>query len=242
VEKVPQVISLLPLDPLLPGTMSTDRRATLQPAQGWLRAAPLRSSGAATPGPAHRGPEVPRGEEGHAATTLTPGGVSRLDAEYYCAALTTQQAGNLPVGFEYRLPTEAEWEYACRAGTTTEFHYGTALFCNQAQFRYSYHSLSLCGSAAGDGTEPVGSYAPNAFGLYDMHGNVSEWCKDMYQPYSAGAVTDPYIWGPGASVIRGGGWGAASPGCRSAWRLSYPNYAGIEDLGFRVVLAPILFP
>ncbi|MEZ6015023.1 MAG: formylglycine-generating enzyme family protein [Planctomycetota bacterium] len=86
--------------------------------------------------------------------------VSWLQSLAYCAALTAQQAGNLPAGYEYRLPTEAEWEYVCRAGTTTEFHYGPDLFCNQAWFVFSFHSNSACHSPSG--TVPVGSYAPNA--------------------------------------------------------------------------------
>jgi formylglycine-generating enzyme required for sulfatase activity len=170
--------------------------------------------------------------------------VSWHQARAYCAALTTQQAGlgNIPAGFEYRLPTEAEWEYACRAGTTTEFHYGPDLFCNQARFYYSNHSNSSCGLTSFSGTVPVGSYVPNTFGLYDMHGNVWEWCLDSYAPYSSAAVTDPFVTGGPYRVFRGGGWFLYSDGCRSALR----NYLDPGDaygvLGFRVVLAPVLVP
>jgi len=164
--------------------------------------------------------------------------VSWHQARAYCAALTAQQAGNLPAGYEYRLPTEAEWEYACRAGTTTEFHYGPALFCNQARFGYSYHSNYSCGSS----TVPVGSYAPNAFGLYDMHGNVWEWCLDSYAPYSSAAVTDPFVTGGPYRVLRGGGWAYSSFYCRSAIRGSGGPGSTNYDIGFRVGLAPVLVP
>ena len=168
--------------------------------------------------------------------------VSWHDARAYCAALTAQRAGNIPAGFEYRLPTEAEWEYACRAGTTTEFHYGPDLFCNQARFWYSNHSNSSCGLTTSSGTVPVGSYAPNAFGLYDMHGNVYEWCLDSFAAYNSAAVTNPFVTGGPYRVIRGGGWGDNSGYCRSANR----SYGGPGDsyryLGFRVVLAQVLVP
>ncbi|MEZ5990719.1 MAG: SUMF1/EgtB/PvdO family nonheme iron enzyme [Planctomycetota bacterium] len=166
--------------------------------------------------------------------------VSWHQARAYCAALTAQQAGNLPAGYEYRLPTEAEWEYACRAGTTTEFHYGPALFCNQARFEFSNHSNSSCN--AGGGTVPVVSYAANAFGLYDMHGNVQEWCLDSYGPYGSAAVTDPFVTGGPFRIFRGGSWGGDSFFCRSAYRsYSDPNYS-LNNVGFRVALAPVLVP
>jgi len=162
------------------------------------------------------------------------------EARAYCAALTAQQAANLPVGYEYRLPTEAEWEFACRAWTTTEFHYGPDLFCNQARFGYSYHSNSSCNS--GSGTVAVGSSAPNAFGLYDMHGNVREWCLDSFAPYTSAAVTDPFVTGGPFRVSRGGSWDYYSNGCRSANRdYGDPGFTH-NYVGFRVVLAPVLVP
>ena len=167
--------------------------------------------------------------------------VTWFNARAYCAALTAQQAalGTVPAGYEYRLPTEAEWEYACRAGTTTEFNTGASLFCSDARFWYSYHSNSSCGSGS---PVSVGSYAPNAWGLYDMHGNVWEWCLDSVANYPAGAVTDPFVSGGPYRVVRGGSWGNDSGSCRSALRYNVdPGYAS-DSLGFRVVLAPVLVP
>ncbi len=167
--------------------------------------------------------------------------VSWFDARAYCAALTAQEqaAGNVASGFEYRLPTEAEWEYACRAGTTTEFNVGPDLFCGQARFGYSHHSNSHCNQSS---TVAVGSYAPNAFGLYDMHGNVYEWCLDSYSGYSAGAATDPFVSGGPYRVLRGGGRGSNSNGCRSAYRSDHSPGILFAVLGFRVVLSRVLVP
>jgi formylglycine-generating enzyme required for sulfatase activity len=169
--------------------------------------------------------------------------VSWFGAQAYCVALTAQQAalGNMPAGYQYRLPTEAEWEYACRAGTTTEFNVGTALFCGQARFYFSYHSNSECGGWQ-SGTVPVGSYPANPWGLLDMHGNVFEWCLDSFAGYPAGAVADPFVTGGPYRVLRGGSWLNNSVFCRSALRINYtPGYTHL-DLGFRVVLAPVLVP
>ncbi len=168
--------------------------------------------------------------------------VTWFDARAYCAALTAQQVGNLPAGFEYRLPTEAEWEYACRAGTTTEFYFGPELFCPQARFSFSIHSNTSCGVAASSGTVPVGTYLPNSFGLYDMHGNVWEWCLDSYASYSSSAMTDPFVTGGPFRLFRGGSWYYDSRLSRSAFRLSTFPDARVNDLGFRVVLAPVLVP
>jgi formylglycine-generating enzyme required for sulfatase activity len=173
--------------------------------------------------------------------------VSWYDATNYCGRLTQQEqaAGRLPAGWVYRLPTESEWEYACRAGTTTAFHYGNALWSGMANFYGLYEYDSSVGTIYNPSgiylgrTTAVGSYQPNAWGLYDMHGNVWEWCRDWYGSYPAGSVTDPQ--GPGSGsyrVVRGGGWYGGARYCRSALRgFSFPS-SRLYGVGFRVVLAP----
>ena len=125
----------------------------------------------------------------------------------------------------YRLPTEAEWEYACRAGTITAYSFGDKITPKDA----NYDDLKLGEPVA------VGSYKPNAFGLYDMHGNVSEWCEDWYADYPAGAVTDPKgpVTGPGR-VLRGGDFKTDGRFAHSSSRSSgAPNgRAGVS--GFRL--------
>jgi formylglycine-generating enzyme required for sulfatase activity len=181
--------------------------------------------------------------------------VSWYQAMAYCDALTQrdQRAGRLPPGYVYRLPTEAEWEYACRAGTTTAFHYGSELRSGMANFdgRLEYppceDALTWCANPSGvhlDRTTAVGSYAPNAWGLYDMHGNVWEWNYDGQRHFSGRPVTDPV--GPGGSVersIRGGSYAQLAFDARSAYRHfdshHYPDSYRIY-VGFRAVLAPQL--
>jgi formylglycine-generating enzyme required for sulfatase activity len=160
--------------------------------------------------------------------------VSWSNARSYCAALTAQQAalGLVPLGYEYRLPTEAEWEYACRAGTTTSWNVGNSLSCSQAN-----HNQCI-----GVQTSVVGGYAPNAWGLYDMHGNVWEWCLDSYGGYSSGAATDPFATGGLYRVLRGGSWVNNSTLCRSAGRNNDASGNSNNRIGFRVVLAPVLVP
>ncbi len=122
-------------------------------------------------------------------------------------------------GGEARLPTEAEWEYACRAGSTTAYSWGNALNGDKANCDGNYP----CGTTEKGRylarTCPVGSYAPNAWGFYDMHGNVWEWCNDWYGAYPGGSVTDPSGPASGDSrVLRGGCWNDSARYCRSANR------------------------
>ena len=123
----------------------------------------------------------------------------------------------------YRLPTEAEWEYACRAGTTTAYSFGESLTESEANIY-------------GDSIKAVGSYRPNAFGLYDMHGNVWEWCEYWYGDYPAGAVTDPK--GPATGeyrVLRGGSFLNSVSYARSSYRLYLtPPYRFLNFVGFRL--------
>ena len=123
----------------------------------------------------------------------------------------------------YRLPTEAEWEYACRAGTTTAYSFGDNLTKRDANI-------------SGDSIKEVGSYKPNAFGLYDMHGNAWEWCEDWYGDYPAGAVTDPK--GPATGsvlVLRGGSFFYFVSYARSSSRFNYGTPTDRRDYyGFRL--------
>lgn len=140
-----------------------------------------------------------------------------------------------------RLPTEAQWEYACRAGTTTSFNTGECLVNAQANYNWTYPRSDCTNTTSTfpGTTQAVGSYPANAFGLYDMHGNVWEWCSDWHGDYPATAQTNPE--GPASSevrVARGGGSEDDANRCRSADRRGGPGWHQGRIIGFRVVLVP----
>jgi len=147
---------------------------------------------------------------------------------------------NDPVrGWRYRLPTEAEWEYACRAGTATPFHTGDGLDTARANVDGGDPEAGGTPGGAPGRTLPVGSFPPNAWGLHDMHGNVWEWTADWYGPYSAAPVTNPV--GPASGekrVIRGGSWYFDAGSARCALRYTHaPGDRGFS-LGFRLLAEP----
>jgi len=161
--------------------------------------------------------------------------VSFEDCVKFCKLLTEKERaqGKLPKGAEYRLPTEAEWEYACRAGSKTKYCFGDS---ETELGEYAWYRENSGRS------HPVGAKKPNAWGLFDMHGNVWEWCGDWYGSYSAGEKEDPTgaphtEWGAGSHrVFRGGSWGSTAAYCRSAVRNSCsPRGRQFSGLGFRLV-------
>jgi formylglycine-generating enzyme required for sulfatase activity len=164
--------------------------------------------------------------------------VSWDDAVRYCSLLSAREraAGRIPVGTAYRLPTEAEWEYACRALTSSRYSFGDDLGgTNLTEYAWYYGNRGSLG-----GTHPVGGKLPNPWGLYDMHGNVFEWCLDFYWDYPGGRVSDPAGGASGTyRTFRGGAWSHNAHYSRSAHRSSFfPSVVG-DALGFRVVLAPV---
>ncbi|MBQ7196957.1 MAG: SUMF1/EgtB/PvdO family nonheme iron enzyme [Synergistaceae bacterium] len=184
--------------------------------------------------------------------------VTWLEAIEFCNAKS--KAENLKPAYEiegskvtwdlsadgYRLPTEAEWEYACRAGTSTPFNLEHSIGADEANFYghypyeieenyFSQHKLSTKPGIYRGETVEVGSFAPNKLGLYDMHGNVGEWCWDIYDNYSKEAVTNPA--GPSTGtrrVNRGGGWNDFAKNMRSAYRAAAPQERRLYNVGFRL--------
>jgi formylglycine-generating enzyme required for sulfatase activity len=133
----------------------------------------------------------------------------------------------------YRLPTEAEWEYACRAGTGAAFNIGGNITANQANFDGNYPYNRQFKGRYRAKTTTARSFAPNDWGLYDMHGNVYEWCWDQYKPYGDDDALDGSLSSPG--VIRGGSWTSEARFLRSANRAFLDHAAKADYVGFRVV-------
>ncbi|MGC9527019.1 MAG: formylglycine-generating enzyme family protein [Limnospira sp.] len=180
--------------------------------------------------------------------------VSWRDAVEFCARLS-QYAGET-----YRLPSEAEWEYACRAGTTTPFHFGETLATELANYNGEYAYDDGPEGEYRQETTPVGYFQiPNAFGLYDMHGNVDEWCADPWHGNYEGAPEDGRVWDEDNNncyqsygneelsdlladerprVHRGGSWDNDPWDCRCAYRSSINSDYSNDDLGFRVLRVP----
>ncbi|OAI54444.1 hypothetical protein AYO44_14980 [Planctomycetaceae bacterium SCGC AG-212-F19] len=180
------------------------------------------------------------GSPDHPVDQVVPG-----DAAGFC-----QKLSNLPeekkAGRSYRLPTEAEWEYACRAGTKTAFHCGDSLSSKQANFNGNFPAGGAAKGPYLARTEKAGTYPPNAWGLHDMHGNLWQWCADWYDPdyYKNSPKEDPK--GPPKGVmstgfredffvvVRGGCWLDEARGCRSAYRFRLMPSERYRWAGFRV--------
>lgn len=169
--------------------------------------------------------------------------VTFLQAERFCEALTTDahRSGLLPTNWTFRLPTEAQWEYACRAGSTTATAFGDEVLQHQINFGREFPT-----AAGPRGAQRVGSYPANAWGIHEMHGNVWEWCRDWYHSRLPGG-TDPDLYdqpgvqngdGTFSRVRRGGAWIEADWTCRSAARLRYEPDRSSDHVGFRVAVVP----
>jgi formylglycine-generating enzyme required for sulfatase activity len=166
--------------------------------------------------------------------------VNFAEAEAFCRKLTeqTRAAGTLPEAWEFRLPTEAQWEYACRAGTKTATAFGDRLSSRQANFKGQPYNGAEVGPSLNRAAK-VGRYPANAWGLHDMHGNVFEWCRDWSHPKRPGG-TDPDLYDNKAQsrVRRGGCWADEGWPCRSACRLRFEPERRSDHIGFRIVAIP----
>ena len=176
--------------------------------------------------------------------------VNYAEAEEFCRKLTERAhaSGALPKEWEFRLPTEAQWEFACRAGTTTATSFGDKLSSKQANF---LGEKPFNGAEAGptlNRAAKVGSYPANPWGLHDMHGNVFEWCRDWYHPKLPGG-NDPDLSSLKGTknsnatysrVRRGGAWTDEGRFCRSALRLRFEPERRSDHIGFRVVAVRML--
>ena len=184
--------------------------------------------------------ELPSGDD------FPVGNVNFPEVESYCRRLTelARKSGSMPKNWEFRLPTEAQWEYACRAGTTTATSFGDTLSSKQANFKGRSYNGAEQGPSLGRAAR-VGSFPANAWGLHDMHGNTFEWCRDWYHSRLPGG-TDPDLYFAKSAaaknrtcdasrVRRGGCWADEGWPCRSAFRLRFEPERRYNHIGFRVV-------
>ena len=165
--------------------------------------------------------------------------ISLNEAKEFCEKLNFLFKNQLPKNYSFSLPSEAQWEYACRAGTTTSLNSGKNITSETGEC-YNLDEVAWYESNSNGITHPVGLKKPNAWGIYDMHGNVWEWCKDLGYDYSHTTVTDPI--GPTAGSshsLRGGGCNSAPRLCRSANRSNTWVVGFDKNFGFRVALVPI---
>ncbi len=169
--------------------------------------------------------------------------VNFAEAEEFCRRLTHQLrlSGALPQGLEFRIPTEAQREYACRAGTTTATAFGDRLSSRQANFDGSHPYNGAIRGPYLRRTEQVGRYPANRWGLHDMHGNLDEWCRDVFYETLPGG-TDPDLSNaksPGSRARRGGVWDDPGWACRSASRRAFEPERRANHIGFRVVMVQL---
>ena len=166
-------------------------------------------------------------------------GISWNEAVEFCQRLSQV------TGQKYRLPTEAEWEYACRAGTTTPFHFGETITGKLVNYDASYiYAQEPTGQYRGQ-TTPVGSFPPNALGLYDLHGNVGEWCQDDWlknSPATTTKQTVPLFRTSRVRVIRGGSWDDVPEHCSSVFRELNYSVVRVNFIGFRILRESFRFP
>jgi formylglycine-generating enzyme required for sulfatase activity len=185
--------------------------------------------------------ELPEGDD------YPVGNVNFAEAEGFCRKLTERAVASkeLPVGWEFRLPTEAQWEYACRAGTTTATAFGDSLSRTQANFQGNPYNGGADDGPSLNRASPVGRYPANAWNIHDMHGNIFEWCRDWYHPrlpggddpdlYLARATTPANRDGSVSRSRRGGAWTDDGWPCRSAFRVRFEPGRRYDHIGFRVV-------
>jgi formylglycine-generating enzyme len=193
--------------------------------------------------------DLPGETSAGAGDTLPVYNMNHPEAAKFCETLTARLSSTLPTNWAVRLPTEAQWEYACRAGTTTATAFGDSLSSLQANFRGDHpYNGAATGPVLGK-VSPVGSYPANAWGIVDMHGNVFDWCRDWYHTRYPGGL-DPDLSQAEATAARngdgsisrsrrGGCWSDEGWACRSGFRLKYEAERRADHIGTRIVISRV---